>query len=214
MITTQAEAMRQIFNVRAPLPNFRPRYNMTPTQEAPVVRIRDGRRELANLRWGLIPHWAKDAKIGYSTINARVETVESKPAFRDAWRKRRCLVPADAFFEWQPQGKGPKQPYRIGMKDGALFGMAGLWESWQHEGETIDSFTIIVGPPNSLVKPIHDRMPAIVRTADYDAWLTGAGGKELLGPYPAEAMVAEPISTRINNGKNDDASCVEPLPAP
>jgi putative SOS response-associated peptidase YedK len=97
------------------------------------------------------------------------------------------------------------------MKDGALFGMAGLWESWQHESETIDSFTIIVGPPNELVKPIHDRMPVIVRPADYDAWLTGGGGRELLGPYPAEAMTAVPVSTRINNPKNNDPSVVEPV---
>jgi putative SOS response-associated peptidase YedK len=213
MVTTHAEAMRKVFDIRSALLNLRPRYNVAPTQDAPVVRLRDGERELVNMHWGLIPHWAKDTKIGYKTINARVETVESKPSFRDAYKKRRCLVPADGFFEWQARGKEPKQPYRIGMKDGALFGMAGLWEAWRSDSETIESFTIIVGPPNSLVKPIHDRMPAIVRPADYEAWLSANGGKEILEPYTAEAMVAVPISTKINSPKSDDPSCIEPLSA-
>jgi putative SOS response-associated peptidase YedK len=193
--------------------NLRPRYNVATTQDAPVVRLAPEGRELALLRWGLVPRWAKDTKIAYSTINARVETVESKPAFRDAFQKRRCLVVADGFYEWPARGTGTKQPWLFTMKDNGPFAFAGLWGAWEGGEEQIESFTIIVGPPNDLVRPVHDHMPAIVWPADYDAWLTGAGGKELLGPYSAEEMAAQPVSTRVNSPKNDDPGCVEPVTA-
>jgi len=222
-LTTAPEAMRALFDYEN-LPNLEPRFNIAPTQPVPVVRLNEaGRRELALLRWGLIPHWAKDASMAARMINARAETVDAKPAFREAFAKRRCLVPADGFYEWRTED-GRKQPFRIGMKGGAPFAFAGLWESWTAPegagpgaapGETVETVTIVTTDANEKLRPIHVRMPVILAAADYAAWLdthTPANdAKALLRPYPAEPMAFYRVSTHVNAVRNDDAACIAPL---
>jgi putative SOS response-associated peptidase YedK len=212
-ITTNPEALRRLFAFLNATPNIRPRYNAAPTDDLPVVRLdRQGNRELVMLRWGLIPSWANDPKIGYSTINARAETVATKPAFREAFRKRRCLVVADGFYEWAKEG-GSKQPYRITLKDGEPFAMAGLWEWWRKGEQRIESFTIIVTTANDLSRPIHDRMPVILHPDTWEAWLTAKDAETpavLLQPYPASQMTMYPVSKRVGNVKNDDPELIEP----
>jgi putative SOS response-associated peptidase YedK len=162
---------------------------------------------------GLIPAWAKDPAIGNRMINARAEGVTEKPAFRSAFRSRRCIVPASGFYEWR-QGRGPKQPYLIRRKDGQPIGFAGLWESWEDRttGEVIETCTIITYEPNALMAELHDRMPLILGPADYDRWLDPSvpGGEELLRPCPAEWLEAVPVSTRVNSPANDDESIIQP----
>ena len=171
-------------------PNLRPRYNIAPTQDVLAIRLNvEGNQEAVQLRWGLIPFWAKEEKIAYSTINARAETVASKPAFRDAFKKRRCLIPADGYYEWKPEG-GTKQPYRITLDPEQPFSFAGLWEHWEKGGKVVESCTIIVTNANDLTKDIHDRMPVILDPKDYIGWLDGTAGKELLKPFPSENMTA------------------------
>jgi putative SOS response-associated peptidase YedK len=206
------------FKTTGAVPNVRQRYNAAPTQDLPVV-LRDpesAERRLEALRWGLIPFWAKDAKIAYSTINAMAETVAIKPAFRDALKSRRCLVPADGFYEWHKIDAKTKQPYRFVMADGSPMAFAGLWERWRDpaNGETVRSFTIVTTAPNALCAPIHNRMPVILDPADFPAWLgetTATPGElqALLRPYPAERMEAHMIGPRIGNVKNDDAALIE-----
>ena len=171
--------------------------------------------ELALLKWGLIPSWAKDSGIGVKLINARAESLAVKPAFRSAYRRRRCLIPANAFFEWKPIA-GRKQPYCVCMADQAPFAMAGLWEHWvDPSGEALDTCTIITTDANSLVGKLHDRMPAILAPGDYAAWLHAGNApvQELLKPFPPESMLAYPVTLRVNNVKNDDAACLAPLAA-
>ena len=219
--TTPPEAMRRVFDIKGLLPNLAARYNIAPTQDAPVVRqTKEGEgRELAMLRWGLVPSWSQGPDSGYSMINARAETVATKPAFRSAFRLRRCLVPADGFYEWRKLA-GRKQPYRITLKDDAPFAFAGLWEHWRGpDCYVIQSFTIVVTEANELLRPIHDRMPVILDPADYALWLgekaeSSKGVGALLRPFPADAMVAYPVSKRVSNPRNDDPQCVEPLQAP
>jgi len=190
-------------------PAFAPRYNIAPMQDVPVIRAtRTGERELAQVRWGLVPRWAKDPSIGARMINARAETLEAKPAFRNALKWHRCLLPADGFYEWKAVAGG-KQPYRIAMKDGSLFGLAALTERWlSPEGEVLDTCAIVTTPANALVRRIHDRMPLIIAPEDYDAWLGAADAKPLLRPYGAERMEAHPVSTRVNRPENDDPSLI------
>lgn len=199
------------------MPWFAPSYNVAPQSVQPVVRLsRDtGKRELSLLRWGLVPFWAKDAKIGYNTINARAEEAASKPAFREAMKKRRCLVPADAFYEWQRLDPKTKQAFAVALKSGKPFAFAGLWESWQPKvGEPLETFTILTTDPNEVMEPIHDRMPVIVAPKDYDRWLhAGDPGRlpvDLLRPYSAEPMTAWPVSERVGNVRNNDAALLEP----
>jgi len=222
-LTTAPEAMRELFDYEN-FPNLQPRYNIAPTQEVAVIRpaANGGARELAMLRWGLVPHWAKDIAIGARLINARSETVADKPAFRDAFRKRRCLVPADGFYEWRSEG-GRKQPFRIGMKGGALFAFAGLWESWsppdaQEDEPLLETVTIVTTAANDKLRPIHHRMPVILDAADYAAWLDTASGDAkaagaLLRPFPAEPMAFYRVNPTVNNARNDTAACIEPLSA-
>ncbi len=197
-------------------PNLAASYNVAPTQAAPVVRRRrdDEGRELALLRWGLVPPWSQGPDSGYSTINARAETVATKPAFRRAVRQRRCLVPADGFYEWAKVG-ARKQPCFIRRRSGEPMAFAGLWERWtSHTGqEAIESFTIVVTEANELVRPIHDRMPVVVAPEDHERWLDpgAADGQELLGPCPAEWLEAYPVSTRVNSPRHDEPGLVEPL---
>jgi putative SOS response-associated peptidase YedK len=193
---------------------IKPRYNISPSQMVPVIRPTDQGRELALLRWGLVPHWAKEEKTGYSMINARAETVTEKPAFRSAFRRRRCLIPADGFYEWKKLERA-KQPFHIRMRGGEPFAFAGLWEHWQGgEGKTIESCSIIVTTANDLMRPIHDRMPAILDRENYGTWLdpdfTDAERlKALLAPYPSERMESYPVSAAVNSPKNEVAGCVE-----
>jgi putative SOS response-associated peptidase YedK len=203
-----------------------PRWNIAPTQIVPIVRNQPGRelkivrqgeggeRELVTVRWGLIPAWAKDPAIGNRMINARAEGVADKPAFRSAFRTRRCIVPASGFFEWMRQGRGPKQPYLIRHRDGELIGFAGLWESWEDRatGEVVETCTIITCEPNALMAELHDRMPVILDPAHYDRWLDPSvpGAEELLRPCPAEWLEAVPVSTRVNSPANDDESIIQP----
>jgi putative SOS response-associated peptidase YedK len=175
---------------------------------------------LVPLRWGLIPSWAKDEKIAYSTINARAETVAEKPAFRSAFKKRRCLIVADGYYEWQATGPKSKQPHRIHFPDDRPFGMAGLWEHWERDGKTIESCTIIVTSANSQLATIHDRMPVILRPDAYDRWLDPEfeGSEQLeslLRPYPEEQVIAYPVSSKVGNVRNQGpelASAVDQQP--
>ena len=215
-LTTPVEAVGRLFEV-AERPNLPPRYNIAPSQEAPGVHSdAAGGRVLAPMRWGLIPSWAKEAKIGYRMINARAETVAEKPAYRSAFRHRRCLVPADGFYEWRKLGTS-KQPYRITRADGAPFAFAGLWERWRApDGALIDSFTIITTVANDLLRPIHDRMPVILDPADHGPWLDtdgvapAAAARRLVACADAE-LAAVAVSTRVNSPKNDDPACIAPL---
>jgi putative SOS response-associated peptidase YedK len=195
-----------------------PSYNVAPQSTQPVVRLnwKTGKRELALMRWGLIPYWAKDAKIGLSTINARAETIATNPAFREAVKRRRCLVPADAFYEWQETGTKSKQPYAIGLKDGALFAFAGLWERWRDTatGKPLETYTIITTEPNELLAPLHNRMPVILPPKDYQRWLTPGNPAQLpmdlLRPFSSDAMTAWKVDGRVGNAKNDDAQLIAP----
>jgi len=195
--------------------DIEPHYNIAPGQMIPVVRETAAGRELASLKWGLIPSWAKDASIGTRLINARGETLGDKPAFRNAYRHRHCLVPADAFYEWKPVA-GRKQPYCIRMSDQTVFGMAGLWERWKDpDGQEVESCTIVTVDANALVGELHDRMPLILAPGDYDAWL-GAGTTDAALPHAvaAEEMVAYPVSPLVSNARNDDPACLVPIDAP
>ncbi|MBI3149049.1 MAG: SOS response-associated peptidase [Betaproteobacteria bacterium] len=196
------------------VPELLPRYNIAPTQVGLIVRAGEpGGREAVLAHWGLIPFWAKERDLATRMINARAETLAEKPAFRQALKKRRCLVPADGFYEWQG-APGNKQPWHIGMADDAPFAMAGLWERWRDpEGALLDSYTIITTAANEMVKRLHDRMPAILPPANFAAWLDPANDAagSLLTPFPAEEMRAYPVSPRVNKVKNDDAACVTPV---
>jgi putative SOS response-associated peptidase YedK len=195
-------------------PEITPRYNIAPTQQVPIVRLRDGERELSQVRWGFVPFWAKDMAIGSRMINARSETIATAPAFRSAFKKMRCLIPASGFYEWLKREDGTKQPMHIGMKDGGPFAMAGLWSRWgPKDGEQLETCTIITGEPNELCEPFHDRMPVILAPADYHRWLDveQPGAEDLLRPYSAAGMTAYPVSTRVNSPKNDDAAIIEPF---
>jgi putative SOS response-associated peptidase YedK len=197
-------------------PQLTPRYNIAPTQQAPVVRVGQDGRELAMLRWGLVPFWAKDLAIGAKMINARSETAAEKPAFRNAIRQRRCLVLADGFYEWQ-QAVGGKQPFYFRIDAGAPFAMAGLWERWRTpDGGTVETCTILTTQANPLLAPLHDRMPVILPPATYDLWLDpslrDAGPlQHLFVPFPAEGMDTYPVSKAVNRVANDSAALIAPL---
>lgn len=183
------------------------RYNIPPTASVPAVRLAEGGRQLALFKWGLIPSWAKDAKIAYSTINARSDTVATKPAFRSAFKKRRCLVLADGYVEWEKDGK-EKLPWLYEVDGGKPFAFDGLWEWWGGPDgkEPVESCTILTTDANELASEIHNRMPVILDADDYDDWL--AGEEIPLVPFDSERMTARPISTTINNVKNQGPQCV------
>jgi putative SOS response-associated peptidase YedK len=197
-----------------------PRYNIAPTQAVAVVP-NNGKKELDFFTWGLIPSWAKDPKIGSRMINARSETLGEKPSFRAAYRRRRCLILADGFYEWSRErlsdGRDIRTPIYVRLESGRPFAFGGLWEYWQSaEGDEVYSCTIITVPPNDLLKPIHDRMPLILAPALYDGWLDQEEKlpeelDDYLTPYPAELMVAYPVSTLVNSLVNDLPACIEPV---
>jgi putative SOS response-associated peptidase YedK len=211
------EAIAEHFGLRE-IPTLAPRYNIAPTQPVAAIRIssKSGTPELTHFHWGLIPRWAKDPTIGSRMINARSETAAEKPSFRVAFKYRRCLVPADGFYEWQ-KVNGGKQPVRIGLADGGLFAIAGLWEHWQSpDGSEIESCTLLTTGPNELLKPVHNRMPVILSPDDYELWLDPGAQhpgevQPLLRSYPDETMRYYPVSTHVNNPRNEDPLCIEPL---
>jgi putative SOS response-associated peptidase YedK len=219
-----AAEIARIFGTKNALTNYPARFNVAPTDPVLVVRFnsKTNERTLDPLRWGLVPHWAKDLKFGARCVNARAETVQTTPAFRDAFEGRRCIIPASGFYEWQKNGT-TKTPYAIVPNDAPLFAFAGLWENWRDKAagdgaEWIRTCAIITGEPNELVAPIHDRMPVILPR---EAWARWLGEEEadrdelqsLLKPYPAQRMSAYPVSTRVNSVKNDDAGLIEPMMA-
>ena len=214
-ITTAPEALARLFGLSGPLTNLAPRYNLAPTQDAPVVRgDKDGTRRLTMLRWGLIPGWSKGPDAKYTMINARADTVASKPAYRTSFRERRCLVPADGFYEWQVVGKA-KQPMRIVRPDRGPFAMAGLWDRWDPRDGTapVESFTIVTTEANARLRPIHDRMPVILAPDAWSAWLEwpAAEASALMRPAPDSWLEAYAVSTRVNSVKNDDPEVLLPL---
>lgn len=224
-LSTHPHALYEQFALELVNPDEReipPRYNIAPTQPVLGVRERpDGKRELVLLHWGLIPHWAKDPAMGQRMINARAETVAEKPSFRNAMKRRRCLVPADGFYEWQRQGKGPKQPYDIARADGAPFAFAGLWEHWQGpNGEEIESCAIVTTEANAQMRPLHHRMPVILAPEDYPAWLERRNERAqallpLLAPRDWPEMRAVPVTPYVNNVRNEGPQCIAPAePAP
>lgn len=194
--------------------DFTPRYNIPPGTDIPVIRQSpEGKRVLHLLRWGLVPHWAKDPSIGNKLSNARGESVAEKPSFRDAFRLRRCLIPADGFYEWKTDGK-VKQPYFISLKSGETLAMGGLWESWRRpDGELLRTACIITTGPNEVMKPIHDRMPVILRTEDWQTWLAAPveAIQHLVSPYEADAMQVWPVDRRVSRTVDDDAGLIEPI---
>ena len=215
-VTTPGHVLGEQFSIVTP-PELVPRYNVAPTQSVAIVRAGGDRaRELAQVTWGLIPAWSKERAIGHKLINARGETLADKPAFRDSYKRRRCLIPADGFFEWQKVADG-KQPWVLRLKSGEPFALAGLWSRWRdrESGDEVDSCTIVTTAANEVVAPLHDRMPVIVPRDAYALWLDPAIGERarldaLLVPYAAEAMTAYPVSRRVNSPANDDPGCIEP----
>jgi putative SOS response-associated peptidase YedK len=217
-LTTPEQDLAVQFNLPQ-IPDVAPRYNIAPTQPVAAIRVpASGQaRELVMLRWGLIPFWAKETKIGARMINARAETAAEKPAFRAAFRQRRCLVPADGFYEWQKQN-GTKQPFYIHMQDGSPFAFAGLWERWRGPEETtVESCTLLTIRPNDLIHPLHNRMPVILQPGDYGLWLDPQVQdaevlQPLLAPYPPGEMAAYPVSRYVNNPDNEGPKCIAALP--
>ncbi|MDJ0805957.1 MAG: SOS response-associated peptidase [Gammaproteobacteria bacterium] len=211
----QQDELKSHFNL-ATSPDLIPRYNIAPSQAIAAVMISKQERQVKMFRWGLIPFWSKDEKIGYRTINARAETVDKKPAFRAAFKYRRCLIPASGFFEWKAENGG-KQPYCIHPKKSPLIAFAGLYEHWESEaGRLIASCTIIVTEANRSVMSIHDRMPVILNPVDYDVWLDPDIQdpeiiKPLLRPCPDTDIETYRVGKQVNNPRNDDPDCIIPL---
>ncbi|MGG3509615.1 SOS response-associated peptidase [Paenibacillus lautus] len=224
-VTWEELMIRYLIDPESVSPFHIPRYNIAPTQMVTAI-INDGStNRIGQLQWGLVPSWAKDASAGAKMINARSETLEDKPAYRMPFYRKRCLIPADGFYEWQKNGNG-KQPFRISLKNGEIFSMAGLYDTWiTPNGDKLSTCTVITTEPNQLMAPIHNRMPVILRPADEALWLerqtsshTHEGSpsllqslKELLRPYSAEDMQAIPVSTTVNSVKNDTEDCIRSI---
>lgn len=217
---TPINELAAIFDASIHVDTWRPRYNITPGSMVLACRLRDdGQRDIVALHWGLIPSWSKDRKLGFRTINARAETVADKPAFRAAFKRRRCLIPADGYYEWRATESG-KQPYFFSSRDGRPFAFAGLWEQWtdRETGEQLQSCTIIVTEANQRLRSIHDRMPVVLGVDDYATWL-GPESKDrerllaLLQPADPDAIEAYAVDRRVNSPANDDPSLIEPIPA-
>lgn len=217
-LTKSAEVIAEALDLDE-IPRFTPGYNIAPSQPVPVLRLgaETQKRSFDYLYWGLIPSWAKDVSIGAKLINARSETVTEKPSFRTAFKRRRCLIVADGFYEWQRQGS-KKQPYYFHLNDHQLFAFAGLWEHWDSvEGDEIQSCTILTTAANDKMQPIHDRMPVILDKTNYDLWLDSTIQSAdrllpLLRPYPDAGLHFYPVSLQVNSPRNDSPTCIEPLP--
>jgi putative SOS response-associated peptidase YedK len=197
-----------------------PSYNVAPQSSQPVVRLsaETAERELTVMRWGLIPFWARDGKMAFNTINAKAETITTSPTYREAIKCRRCLVPAEWFYEWRKVDAKTKQPYAIAMKDDSLFAFAGLWDTWKDKetGKALETYTVITTDPNELMEPIHNRMPVILHRGDYERWLAVADPAQLpvdlLRPYPAEKMKAWPVSRDVGNVRNNRSDLILQVP--
>ena len=217
-LSRRKQLVEEYFDVASSEEDWSPRYNIAPTQPIPVVRqnSKEPVRELSLMRWGLIPSWAKDSSTGARMINARAETASTKPAFCDALKSRRCLIPADGFYEWMRMEK-TKQPYCFEINNGELFAFAGLWDRWKDaSGNWIKSCSILTTTPNAVTSAVHDRMPVILDPDCYDLWLDPgmtnvAAASDLLKPYDARLMRCFPVSARINHVANDDAACSAPV---
>jgi putative SOS response-associated peptidase YedK len=217
-LSRRKEIIEEDFDCVSSEEDWSPRYNIAPTQPVPVIRQhpKDPIRVLSLMRWGLIPSWAKDASIAARMMNARSETAATKPAFRDALKSRRCLLPADGFYEWKRTRK-TKQPYCFELNESELFAFAGLWDGWKDpNGNWIRTCSILTTKPNALTSAVHNRMPVILDPNNYDLWLDPgmqnvAAVSELLKPLDAGLMRCYPVSTRINRVANDDAECSRPM---
>lgn len=218
VLTTPAQAIAEAFGVEPPS-DLAPRYNVAPGQPIAVVRVTrpGGGRALDRLRWGLVPSWAKERPRAVTLINARSDTASSKPAFRAAFRRHRCLVPASGFYEWEARpGGGRKQPWLFTLRGSGPFAMAGLWERWRPpEGPPLESCTILTTEPNDLVAPVHDRMPVLLPEASWDEWLDPESIdpsrlQAMLVPFPAELMASRMVSTWVNDARHDDPRCIAP----
>jgi putative SOS response-associated peptidase YedK len=219
-LSSDVSEIKIVFSIppQRPTPNIAPNWNVAPTDPLPVIRYdaKAGERSLEVMRWGLVPFWAKDIKVGFANINAKVEGIEGKPAFREAFQRRRCLVPVENFYEWKKTGSG-KQPYAIALANRGLMALAGLWETWRSPaGERVRSFAIITTTPNELCAELHDRMPVILGPQAWPEWLGEQPAdprrlKALLVPHPAEEMTCWPVSIRVGNVKNNDPSLIEPV---
>ena len=215
-LARKKEILAETFDVEESAVEWSPRYNVAPGQDVVVVRQDAARPDalVSLVRWGLIPSWSKDAKAGYKMINARAETVADMPAFRDPFRSRRCLIPADGFYEWSKGGK-EKTPFLFSMADDSIFAFAGIWDRWRDPNQApMETCSIITTSANTLLSGIHDRMPVILKRDHYDLWLDPGFKKvedllDLLEPFPADAMRHHRVSTRVNSVKNDDPACAE-----
>lgn len=196
-----------------------PSYNAAPQSFQPVVCLnhRTLERELVQMRWGLVPYWAKDPRMGYSTIQAKSETLATSPTYRESFERRRCLIPLDGFYEWGTIGPKTKEPFAIALANGSLFALAGLWDRWKDRttGQALYSFTVITTDPNELVEKFHNRMPVIVAPADYARWMAPADPAhlpvDLLRPFPAEKLTAWKVSAAVGNWRNDYAGLIDPI---
>lgn len=212
--THPIEKLQERFKAKSFPEDFRPRYNISPTQQVPVI-VDHGERSIQLYRWGLIPSWAKDPSIGYKMINARGETVHEKPSFRRPFQKSRCLVASDGFYEWKKEGKS-KTPYRITLKSREPFAFAGVWDTWTDpEGKEVKSFSIVTTSASDLLKPIHDRMPVILKPEDEEIWLDPDAKVDqllkLIGPYPEAEMEAYSVSSIVNSARNETPDCIVPF---
>ncbi len=213
-VSRRKQILEEHFNSVFGMEDWNPRYNIAPTQPVPVIRQhpKEPVRELSLFRWGLVPRWAKNPSVAARMINARSETAGTKPAFSDALKFRRCLVPADGFYEWRRTGKA-KQPYCFEVNDGDLFAFAGIWDCWNDANDKpLETFSILTTTPNAVTSSVHDRMPVILDPDNYDLWLDPgmkdvATVSELLRPCDARLMRCYPVSTRVNNAVNDDEAC-------
>lgn len=217
-LSRRKQIVEEYFDTASGEEDWSPRYNVAPTQPVPVIRQhpKETVRELSLMRWGLIPSWSKDSSVAASMINARSETAATKPAFRDALKSRRCLIPADGFYEWTRTGK-TKQPYCFEVNEGELFAFAGIWDRWKDpSGNWMKTSSILTTTPNAVTSAVHDRMPVILDPDAYDLWLDPgmqnvAAVSDLLKPHNARLMRCYPVSTRINHVANDDEACSAPV---
>jgi putative SOS response-associated peptidase YedK len=215
-LKTKPDELSKLFPLlfdKIELPPLEPRYNVAPTQNVLAVRLHPATKqpEAVNLRWGLLPSWAKDFRIGSQLINARVETVQTKPAFRSAFKDRHCLILADGFYQWHATGAKQKQPYYIHLPEGQPFAFAGLWERWGEGDAKIETCTILTTEAQGTIKSLHNRMPVTVAPEKYSAWLAAISASALLPPCHASEWIATPVSTRVNSPRNNDPACIAPL---
>ena len=216
---TPESRIREAFHLEHEEPlGLIPRFNIAPSQPIPIIRDTETGQEMVMARWGLVPHWSKEPKTRYSTINARIETVAEKPVYRSSFQHRRCLIPADGFYEWKVLN-GHKIPHYIRPADGKVFAFAGLWDHWEGDGKRLESCSILVMPANEVMKSLHERMPAIIAPAHYDLWLDSrvTDKAEIMGylnSAPSSQLIAYPVSPWVNSPKHDDRRCIAPAGEP